>query len=176
MQESIRFFRFNWLTAVVVMLIFSAVLIGGIAGGYSTAYAQDSGPEGPTDDEVNAIAKQLYCPVCENIPLDVCPTQACAQWRELIRQKLVDGWSEDQIKNYFVEQYGERVLGAPPAKGFNWLVYLVPPIAILAGVYILYKAFQSMRVKPAAEPQSLPSEASTDDYIKRLEEELRKKD
>ncbi len=31
----------------------------------------------PTDDEVNRIAKQLYCPVCENTPLDVCPTQAC---------------------------------------------------------------------------------------------------
>ena len=27
----------------------------------------------PSDDEVNAIARQLYCPVCENTPLDVCP-------------------------------------------------------------------------------------------------------
>ena len=48
----------------------------------------------PSDDEVNAIAKQLFCPVCENTPLDVCPTQACAQWRELIREKLAAGWSE----------------------------------------------------------------------------------
>ena len=44
----------------------------------------------PSDDEVNAIAKQLYCPVCENTPLDVCPTEACRQWRELIRQQLSD--------------------------------------------------------------------------------------
>ena len=39
----------------------------------------------PTDDEVNRIAKQLYCPVCESTPLDVCPTEACRQWRDLIR-------------------------------------------------------------------------------------------
>ena len=45
----------------------------------------------PSDDEVNAIARQLYCPVCENTPLDVCPTQACAQWRDLIRQMLAEG-------------------------------------------------------------------------------------
>ena len=74
--------------------------------------AQD--PE-PSDDEVNAIAKQLYCPVCENIPLDVCPTQACEQWRATIRDKLAIGWNEQQIKNYFVDQYGDRVLATPPS-------------------------------------------------------------
>src|SRR5512136_2788944 len=78
----------------------------------------------PSDDQVNAIAKQLYCPVCENIPLDTCGTAACAQWRELIREKLAAGWTEQQIKDYFVQQYGARVLGKPPVSGINWLVYL----------------------------------------------------
>ena len=82
------------------------------------AYAQGVQPNPPSDDAVNVIAKQLYCPVCENIPLDVCGTQACAQWRELIREKLAQGWSEDQIKQYFVNQYGDRVLATPPARGF----------------------------------------------------------
>jgi cytochrome c-type biogenesis protein CcmH len=130
----------------------------------------------PSDDEVNAIARQLFCPVCENTPLDVCPTQACAQWRELIREKLAEGWSEEQIKNYFVEQYGARVLGAPPASGLNWLVYLIPPIAILAGVYILYRAMRSW--KQSSQPANPPVtvEASQDEYLARLEEELRKRD
>src|SRR3972149_667152 len=79
-------------------------------------------PPPPSDDEVNAIAHQLYCPVCENVPLDVCPTQACDQWRSTIRDKLAQGWSEAQIKDYFVEQYGARVLATPPASGLNWLV------------------------------------------------------
>lgn len=143
------------------------------------AMAQEGDPGAPTDDEVNAIAKQLYCPVCENIPLDVCGTQACAQWRELIREKLSQGWNEDQIKNYFVEQYGDRVLAAPPARGLNWLVYIVPPLAILLGIYILYQAFRAMRrpSPPTPSTRDMPTSVPPpdDEYIARLEEELSKR-
>ena len=136
----------------------------------------------PSDDQVNAIAKQLYCPVCENIPLDVCPTTACAQWRELIRQKLADGWTEQQIKDYFVQQYGARVLGTPPPKGINWLVYLVPPVAILAGAYVLYHAFSAWKrpiqkdnLQPTTTEPPAETDPSQDEYIHRLEEEVRKR-
>jgi cytochrome c-type biogenesis protein CcmH len=140
------------------------------------ALAQSGEQAEPSDDEVNAIAKQLYCPVCENIPLDVCPTQACAQWRALIREKLSDGWSEQQIKNFFVEQYGDRVLATPPARGINWMVYLVPPVAILLGVIILAAALRTMRQAPPrqATPTSNNPDQTDDDYIRRLEEEIRK--
>lgn len=137
-------------------------------------------PQPPvTDDQVNAIAKQLYCPVCENIPLDVCGTQACAQWRDLIREKLESGWSEQQIKKYFADQYGDRVLATPPARGLNWLVYIVPPIAFLGGLILLVVAFRSWRTTSAqlaAETTAAPNTpASNDPYIARLEEELRRK-
>src|SRR4030065_81675 len=123
------------LLAFVLILIFTVIAPRAVSAQQPT----------PSDDQVNEIAKQLYCPVCENIPLDVCPTTACAQWRELIRQKLPDGWTEHQIKDYFVEQYGARVLGTPPPKGINWLVYLVPPVAILAGGVVLYHAYRSWK-------------------------------
>ena len=131
--------------------------------------------EVPTDDQVNAIAKQLYCPVCENIPLDVCPTQACAQWRELIREKLSAGWTEAEIKTYFVAQYGDRVLASPPATGLNWLVYIIPPLVIIAGAYILYRALLAWRQAPAELPdQNQPEDEQDDEYVARIEEELRR--
>ena len=130
----------------------------------------------PTDDEVNAIAKQLYCPVCENVPLDVCPTQACAQWRDTIRQKLADGWSEQQIKDYFVEQYGARVLATPPAEGLNWLVYVLPPVAFLSGATMLFRALRSWRRAAETAPASPAGPAASDDpYVQQLEEELRRR-
>jgi cytochrome c-type biogenesis protein CcmH len=95
----------------------------------------------PTDNDVNAIAGQLYCPVCENTPLDVCPTQACAQWRDLIRLMLSQGKSEAEIKQYFVDNYGARVLNEPPREGINWLAYIVPPVVILLGPAGNEKAF-----------------------------------
>ena len=130
-------------------------------------------PPTPNDDQVNAVARELYCPVCENIPLDVCGTQACEQWRGLIREKLMQGWSKEQIKQYFVDQYGDRVLATPPAKGFNWLIYIIPPLVILLWTYFLYRAFVTWKKieKPAEnDARSYPNQ---DEYVSRLEEELK---
>src|SRR5512139_3696488 len=112
----------KYLPATILALLFSLLVVGAVA-------AQLRQPTA-SDDQVNAIAKQLYCPVCENTPLDVCPTEACRQWRELIRTQLGQGWTEDQIKQYFVENYGARVLSEPPRQGLNWIVYLLPPVLI----------------------------------------------
>lgn len=133
----------------------------------------------PTDDEVNRIARHLYCPVCENTPLDVCPTEACRQWRDLIRQQLAEGWSEARIQQYFVEQYGARVLAEPPRSGLNWVIYVVPPLFILAGVILLVRSFRSWQTPAAAQPGSAgaqdPPPAPADEYVQRMEDELKKR-
>ena len=141
----------------------------------SIALAQQPVPT-PSDDQVNQIAHQLYCPVCENTPLDVCPTDACRQWRDLIRQQLAEGWTADQIKQYFVQQYGARVLAEPPRTGINWLIYILPPLIILAGAFILFRAFRSWTKPISASTASGSSEeAAKDEYVARLEEELKKR-
>lgn len=149
------------LLALVVSLLFAA-----------TVFAQD---DMPTDDEVNKIAKELYCPVCESTPLDVCPTEACRQWRELIRTQLAQGKSEDEIKQYFVTQYGARVLSEPPNR---WASYLVPVAAFLLGTFMLFRGFR-MWLKPVAAESASPKEEAEivpqDDYIRRMEEELKKR-
>ena len=128
----------------------------------------------PSDDEVNAIARGLYCPVCENVPLDVCPTQACEQWRATIREKLAIGWNDEQIKQYFVDQYGVRVLATPPAQGLNWLVYILPPLAFLGGAIVLFRAFQSWRSEELEVAQGLIT--GDDPYMERIEEELERRE
>jgi cytochrome c-type biogenesis protein CcmH len=143
----------------------------------TTAFAQD----GVTDDEVNAIAKQLYCPVCENTPLDVCPTEACRQWRELIRLQLSEGMTEAQIKQYFVDNYGARVLAEPPRTGLHWLIYILPPIFILAGAFILFNSFrawtkpQAVEAGTGGESGEASSSPERDEYVARFEEELKKR-
>ncbi len=166
--------RKKYLLAIGLGLLLALIALG-------VAYAQAPQPT-PSDDQVNAIARQLYCPVCENTPLDVCGTTACAQWRELIRQKLAAGWSEQAIKDYFVQQYGARVLGSPPLKGLNVLVYVIPPLAIVAGIYVLYRAYRTWKrpaqpasIEPTTQVPPAGVDAVQDDYIRRLEEEVRKR-
>ena len=156
-------------------LFWIAILILVLTGlATATVFAQGSPP---TDDEVNTIAKDLFCPVCENTPLDVCPTTACKEWREEIRGMLADGKSEAEIKQHFVDYYGARVLSEPPRTGFNWLVYVVPPIVIVAGIFVLFRALrawsQPSEMEAGMDEDDAP--ASDDEYIARMEEELKKR-
>lgn len=168
------------MTKRTIIFLFSILLVGAgmLVFGWQPAVAQQPQPT-PSDDAVNQVAKTLYCPVCENIPLDVCPTQACHDWRELIRQKLAQGWSTEQIRAYFATQYGDRVLNEPPARGLNWLVYLLPPAGFLIGAVIVWSGLVSMRKKGklARHDAPQPTAAHRDDpYQARLEEELKQKE
>ena len=139
----------------------------------ATVHAQEGMGNVPTDDEVNRIAKQLYCPVCPNTPLDVCETKACQDWRAQIRDQLARGWTEDQIISYFVDQYGERVLAEPRRSGFTSLVWILPILAAALGLTVALQVVRAWRrgssegvtVEP---PTELPPET-----VARLERELR---
>ncbi len=124
------------------------------------------------DDETLRVAKNLYCPVCPGVPLDVCETQACVQWRGLIREKLSQGQTSEQIEEYFVAQYGERVLGAPRPAGLNLLVYAAPLLAVVSGGGILYLVLrQRLATRAAPVPSSTPEELR-----ERIERELAEKE
>jgi len=128
-----------------------------------------------TDDQINAVARQLYCPVCENTPLDVCPTTAWAQWRDLIGEKLSQGWNTDQIKDYFVTQYGDRVLAEPPRHGINWLVYILPPVIILVAAGFLFVAIRKMR-QPGTKINATSVHSKEDDSLyAEIEAELKQR-
>ncbi len=167
-----------YLFSIILALLGVFLILGQAAAQQSTPPAATPNTAAISDDQVNAVAHELYCPVCENIPLDVCPTQACAQWRELIRQKLALGQTKDQIKAYFAAQYGDRVLSEPPTSGLNLLVYILPVVFFLVGVYLVVRVLRGR--KPAPAMASTPAQApaapeNTDPYIQRLEEELKKR-
>ena len=167
-RQSLQFTRSKFLIAIFAVFTIT----------FTTQVVVHSQGPTPTDNEVNRIAKQLYCPVCENTPLDVCPTEACRQWREEIRTMLADGKSEAEIKQHFVDYYGARVLNEPPNR---WATYLVPAVAILLGALFLLRGFQ-MWLKPAANQPAAGTGSGTtepvqqDEYVARLEEELKKRE
>lgn len=143
----------------------------------AAVHAQESTPGFPTDDDVNAIAKQLYCPVCPNTPLDVCETKACQDWRAQIKDQLSAGWSEQEIIDYFVEQYGERVLAEPQRSGFTSLVWILPVIAVLLGIFIVWQVLLSWRSGQKLEPIPLtPEQQISREILDQIEKELQEID
>lgn len=143
-----------------------------------------------TDDEVNAVAKDLFCPVCESTPLDVCPTKACADWRELIRTQLAAGKTRAEIHDYFARQYGDGVLADPPKRGFSLILWALPVIGVAIGGVLFVRYVRNLRregdvMAATAVIPTTPSPASTasvsqptappeasGDYVSRVEEEL----
>jgi cytochrome c-type biogenesis protein CcmH len=166
------FARFGFFFVVLLLLAILAL----------PAAAQDSGDQ-VTDDEVNAIAKQLFCPICESTPLDVCATQACADWREVIRTKLGEGQTEDEIKGYFLEQYGARALAEPPRSGITLWVWIIPILVVTIGGIIFIRFMRQSRrieseelitaVQDDSSLSPIETEPEDDDYRSRIESELR---
>ncbi len=161
-------YRYGFLWALLMLLLAGLVF-------YPVQAVMAQEPT-PSDDAVNRIASQLYCPVCENIPLDACPTQACQQWRDLIRQKLMEGWSEDAIKAHFVAQYGDRVLGEPPRQGLNWLIYVLPGVVLLMGLVLLLRFFWKKPAAPSTGGSSPAQKPEKDPYLARVERDLMEMD
>ncbi len=132
----------------------------------------------PTLNQINEVARELWCPLCNGVRLDNCDLQACIQMREVIAEKLIAGESTEQIKAYFVEQYGDVVLGTPSRSGFNLIVWLFPVLAVVVGLgWVAYLVAMWRRRQPARQP--VPAAAasgpavSDDDYLKRVEQELK---
>lgn len=132
-----------------------------------------------TADEVNAVARELWCPLCSGVRLDSCELKACEQMKEVIAIKLSEGEDTDSIRAYFVEQYGPQVLGEPPRSGFNWLAWLLPVAGVIGGGLFFWRMTHRL-VRPAGlvenRPASQPAPAQTpeDEYARKLEEELAK--
>lgn len=172
----------NKIFLLFLALILSAVIVN------PAAAQSDSGGRTVTDDDVNEIARDLFCPVCESTPLDVCPTQACADWREIIRTKLSEGQTEQQIKDYFEEQYGPRALAEPPREGFLLLVWIIPIVAVVVGGFFFTRYLRSLKTaslattaarEPTISKPPSPSkpvlEPAQEDYTARIERELQER-
>ncbi len=144
--------------------------------GSSTAlFAQDEAT-GITADEVNTVARDLWCPLCGGrLRLDSCELKACAQMRDVIAIKLAEGEDAESIRDYFLEQYGPQVLGEPPRQGFNWLAWILPLVAVAGGGVFLWLRLQQMSrpLRPTAARVTGPEQ---DERERRLDEELARYD
>ena len=94
------------------------------------------------------LNKAIMCPICPGESIDQAQNTLALQMRGIVRDKLADGETEDQIKRFFVERYGPSVLLEPPRRGFSLTAWVVPPVAVAAGVALFFLALRVMK-RPA---------------------------
>lgn len=100
------------------------------------------------DQQTREVATQLRCPVCQGMSVEDSPTELAQQMRALVREQLEAGRSPEEVKAYFVGKYGEWILLKPKAHGFNLLVYLLPWLALAAGLAVIVFALKRWTGRP----------------------------
>ncbi|MEX2528672.1 MAG: cytochrome c-type biogenesis protein [Gemmatimonadota bacterium] len=100
---------------------------------------------------VRMLATQLRCPTCQALSIEDSPSELSQQMKEVIRDRLREGMTPDEVKAHFVAAYGEWILLSPTPSGFNLLVYLLPLAAVVVGGALIALA---MRKWMAATPGS----------------------
>ncbi len=130
-------------------------------------------------DAVKRIGSKLacLCGTCNNTVAD-CPMIEChfsKPARERIAALVAAGKADQDIINMFVQEYGKRVLAAPPAEGFNLLAWIMPFAAIVAGLGVIWLFIQRFR-RPLALAGPTADEAALSRYQERIEKDLAKLD
>lgn len=130
----------------------------------STGAGQAVDPAAVDPAAVAAIARELNCPLCQGYSLLDCPLQVCGQMRQLIADRLAEGWTADAVRAQFVADYGPQILSAPPASGWGLAAWLAPLVAALAGVAVLWLRRRSGGPLPeAAVGRATPDAGRTPD-------------
>lgn len=102
-----------------------------------------------------SVAAQLRCPVCQGLSLADSPSELALEMKDVVRTQLAAGRTPDEVKAYFVAKYGEWILLEPPRRGVNLLAYLLPAVALLAGLGVIWLALRRWTSRgPAAEEVS----------------------
>jgi cytochrome c-type biogenesis protein CcmH len=96
--------------------------------------APGGGDARTADDRVRDIASGLRCPVCQNLSVADSPSALAREMRSEIAARLRAGDTPDEVRDFFVERYGEWVLLAPTREGLNLLPWLVPIAGVLFGL------------------------------------------
>lgn len=162
--------------STTLRIVLPAICLLIIYIGSSTPLSAQSESTGITADEVNTVARDLWCPLCGGrLRLDSCELKACAQMREVIEIKLAEGEDAESIRDYFLEQYGPQVLGEPPRQGFNWLAWILPLVAVAGGGVFLWLRLQQMS-RPLRPTPARIARSKADERERRLDEELARYD
>jgi len=130
------------IAASAAAVAFTARNAGGQVSAATVQAPLTAAAESTLDAHTREVASQLRCPVCQGLSLQDSPSELSQQMRDVVRQQLAAGRTPAEVRAYFVGRYGEWILMAPEAHGFNWVVYLLPVVVLGAGAWVLVYALR----------------------------------
>jgi cytochrome c-type biogenesis protein CcmH len=117
------------------------------------SYANDAAPladDPVTEQRLISISEEMRCLVCQNESLAGSRSDLANDLRREIRTLIKEGKSDEQIRSFMVERYGDFVLYRPPVKPITWLLWVGPFIILLISIGFLFSYLRRRNANVAA--------------------------
>jgi cytochrome c-type biogenesis protein CcmH len=144
----------------------------------AVAYAQPSLPDAADRERLaRQIETEVIAPCCWSQQVSQHQSPVATEIRADIRRRLAAGQTHDQILDAYVAAYGQRILAVPPASGFNYLLFAVPPLLFFATAILVIgfarRASRRGQVALATAPAIPPADIEPGQFEQQLDDELR---
>ena len=146
----------RWLGAAIILLAFAVAAP-------TLAVSPDEVLANPVlEQRARDISGGLRCLVCQNQSIDDSDADLAKDLRVLVRERLVAGDTDDAVRQYLVDRYGEYVLLNPRVNMHTLVLWIAAPILLLVGLGTLWFASRRRAVArdealTSAEQQALDS-------------------
>jgi len=84
------------------------------------------------------ISKNIRCMVCQNQSIDESNASLAKDLRILIRDKIKEGNKDEEIYKFLTDRYGDFILLKPPLNSKNLILWFLPFIFLILGIYIVF--------------------------------------
>jgi len=156
--------------------LFFFLLLFSTQTSFSQTMPQDRMPPALNDDllqqKTKEISQTLRCAVCQSESVWESNATLAIQMRDIVRERLIEGQTADEIRAYFVSRYGDYIVFKPRFRGLNLLLWGGPFILLIIGGFLLFRTLRTWSSRPAtAKPEVM---APIDEKQRqRIERELR---
>jgi len=120
-----------------------------------TVHAQFEGFEDPAlDARYRELIHTIRCMQCQNQSIADSPSATAVDLRRQTRELMTDGLSDNEIRLYFAERYGDFINYQPPFKPTTWLLWSAPALLVILGGFIFARIIRVRMQQPMDEDLS----------------------
>ncbi|MFN4210016.1 MAG: cytochrome c-type biogenesis protein CcmH [Devosia sp.] len=120
----------SWLRALLIALLLAAPV--------AALSPEEILPDPVLEQRARDISAGLRCLVCQNQSIDDSDADLAKDLRVLVRERLVAGDSDEAVRQFLVDRYGEYVLLNPRVGGHTILLWIAAPVLLIAGLGTLF--------------------------------------
>lgn len=155
----------SWLAAVFM----AACALGVTVVPCHAVYPDEILADAALEKRARALSSELRCLVCQNQSIDDSDAPLAKDLRVLVRERLVKGDSDEAVRAYIVDRYGDFVLLKPPFNAMTLVLWIAPLLMLGGAVWLARRLFAAPRPSNADAPLSADEKAALERVLSRTD-------